>query len=93
MKLDVSKDIIKQVKKDVKEHRLLVFKDQGIISGDRQVEIGQWFGKVEEQTPKGHKHKKMPNKDVLRVSNDVQEGNIKVGTAGKAFIAFLFDRE
>lgn len=63
--------VIKQIQKDVTEHRILIFKDQGIISGDRHVEISRWFGEIESTF---YKHPKSPHPDVFRVSNDKNEG-------------------
>lgn len=40
----VSDDVIEKIKKDVHEHVLLIFKNQGIVSGERHVEISKWFG-------------------------------------------------
>ena len=63
--------VIEQIKKYVALHRLLVFKDQGIISGQRHVEISSWFGELESTF---YKHPKSPPPDVFRVSNDPNEG-------------------
>jgi len=63
--------VIKQIQKDVTEHRMLIFKDQGIISGDRHVEISRWFGELESTF---YRHPKSPHPDVFRVSNDRNEG-------------------
>nr|CAD7424505.1 unnamed protein product [Timema monikensis] len=64
-------EVITQIKKDVTEHRILVFKDQGIINGDRHVEISRWFGELESTF---YKHPRSPHPDVFRVSNDASEG-------------------
>ena len=49
----------------------MVFKNQGVISADRQLEIGRWFG----QTIITFKsHPKSPHKGILRISNDESEG-------------------
>jgi hypothetical protein len=48
-----------------------VFKDQGILSGQRHVEISSWFGELESTF---YKHPKSPHPDVFRVSNDPNEG-------------------
>nr|CAD7578211.1 unnamed protein product [Timema californicum] len=71
--------VITQIKKDVTEHRILVFKDQGIISGDRHVEISRWFGELESTF---YKHPRSPHPDVFRVSNDASEGCTGVGRTG-----------
>jgi alpha-ketoglutarate-dependent taurine dioxygenase len=62
----IPETIVEQIKKDVHEHRLVIFKNQGVISGDRQVEISKWFGKLESTF---YKHPKSPHPDVFRVSN------------------------
>lgn len=63
--------VIKQIKEDVLKHRILVFKDQGIVSGERHVEISTWFGELESTF---YQHPKSPHHDVFRVSNDPAEG-------------------
>lgn len=75
----VSEDTIKQIKKDVHEHILLIFKNQGIISGQRHVEISKWFGDLESTF---YKHPRSPDPDVFRVSNDEAEGCTNVGRTG-----------
>ena len=81
LKQDVPQLVIDQILKDVSQHKLLIFKNQGVISSQRQVEIGQWFGQTEKQIP-SHKHNKSPHDHILRVSNDVQEGSIGIGRNG-----------
>lgn len=63
--------VIEQIKKDVISHRLLFFNDQGVINGNRHVEISRWFGQLESTF---YKHEKSPHPDVFRVSNDASEG-------------------
>lgn len=63
--------VIEKIKKCVTEHRILIFKDQGVISGDRHVEISRWFGEIESTF---YKHPKSPHPDIFRVSNDKNEG-------------------
>lgn len=72
-------EVIERIKKDVTEHRLLIFKDQGVISGERHVEISRWFGELESTF---YKHPKSPHPDVFRVSNDRNEGCTGVGRTG-----------
>lgn len=55
----------------MRRHRLLVFRDQGRVSGQRQVEISHWFGPCESTF---YKHSRAPHPDVFRVSNDKAEG-------------------
>ncbi|XP_076030549.1 alpha-ketoglutarate-dependent taurine dioxygenase-like [Oratosquilla oratoria] len=79
LKNDVPKEVIKQIKEDVTKYRIMVFKDQGVVSGDRHVEIGKWFGEPESTF---YKHPKSPHPDVFRVSNDRTEGCTNVGRTG-----------
>ena len=46
LKQPVSKETILQIKEDVTKNRLLIFKDQGVVPPERQIEITQWFGEV-----------------------------------------------
>ena len=43
----VQDHVVDLIKEDVKNHRLLVFRDQGIVSSERHLEISRWFGVVE----------------------------------------------
>ena len=43
----VQDHVVDLIKEDVKNHRLLVFRDQGILSSERHLEISRWFGVVE----------------------------------------------
>ena len=52
-------------------HRVVVFRGQGVVSAERQVEVGCWFG-VPEST--FYKHPRSPHPDVFRVSNNGLEG-------------------
>ncbi|XP_014665311.1 PREDICTED: pentalenolactone F synthase-like isoform X2 [Priapulus caudatus] len=79
LKDNVSPEVIAQIKQDVTKHHILIFKDQGVISGDRHVEISQWFGELESTF---YKHPKSPHPDVFRVSNDKTEGCTGVGRTG-----------
>ena len=79
LKKNVPDHIIDQIKLDVHKHRLLIFKNQGVISGQRHVEISKWFGDLESTF---YKHPKSPHPDVFRVSNDENEGCTNVGRTG-----------
>ena len=79
LKKDVPQPIIDQIKEDVHKHRILIFRDQGDVSGQRHVEISQWFGPLESTF---YKHHKSPHPDVFRVSNDESEGCTGVGRTG-----------
>lgn len=72
-------EVIEQIKKDVHKRRLLIFKDQGVVSADRHVEISRWFGELESTF---YKHPKSPHPDVFRVSNNEAEGCTNVGRTG-----------
>ena len=52
-------------------HRLVIFRDQGVVSGERQVAISRLFGELESTF---YKHPASPHPDVFRVSNDPQQG-------------------
>lgn len=75
----VSQQVIEQIKKDVHEQMLVIFKNQGIISGERHVEISKWFGNLESTF---YKHPRSPHPDVFRVSNNEREGCRNVGRTG-----------
>ncbi|XP_067677210.1 (3R)-3-[(carboxymethyl)amino]fatty acid oxygenase/decarboxylase-like [Haliotis asinina] len=75
----VSDDLIKRFKEDVHKHRLLIFKDQGVVAADRHVEISRWFGELESTF---YKHPRSTHPDVFRVSNDEREGCRNVGRTG-----------
>ncbi|XP_014779075.1 3-((Z)-2-isocyanoethenyl)-1H-indole synthase [Octopus bimaculoides] len=75
----VSEEVIEQLKKDVHVHKLLLFRNQGVISGERHVEISRWFGELESTF---YKHPKSPHPDVFRVSNDERQGCRNVGRTG-----------
>ena len=60
-------------------HRILLFRDQGIVSGERHVEISSWFGALESTF---YKHPESPHPDVFRVSNDPKHGCTGVGRTG-----------
>ena len=71
LKKEISGEIIAQIKNDVTEHRLLIFKDQGIVPPEKHLEIGKWFGNIESTF---YNHPKSPHRDIFRVSNDRAEG-------------------
>jgi len=75
----VNKNTIKLIKEDVREHRVLVFRNQSGLSPGRHVEIGKWFGEIESTF---YKHPKSPHSDIFRVSNDCNEGCTNVGRTG-----------
>jgi len=72
-------NVIEQIRKDVTDHRILVFRDQLGLSPEKQVEIGTWFGQIESTF---YNHPKSPLPDIFRVSNDPTEGCTNVGRTG-----------
>jgi alpha-ketoglutarate-dependent taurine dioxygenase len=76
--LSSSSQIVNQLKKDLVQHRALLFCDQN-LSGERQVEISNKFGTIESTF---YKHPRSPHPDVFRVSNDESEGCTNVGRSG-----------
>lgn len=79
LKQDVSPEVMEAIKEDVTKHRILIFKDQGVVSGERHVEIAKWFNEPESTF---YKHPRSPHPDVFRVSNDRSEGCTNVGRTG-----------
>ena len=59
--------------------RLLIFKNQGIIPPERQLQISKWFGNIESTF---YDHSESPHRDIFRVSNDRNEGCTNVGRTG-----------
>ena len=76
---EVSQDVIEQIKYDIHKYRIMIFRDQGKVSGKRQVEISKWFGELDSIF---HHHPKSPDSNVLRVSNDESEGATGIGRTG-----------
>jgi alpha-ketoglutarate-dependent taurine dioxygenase len=79
LKHAVTKEIKNQIMADLHTHRLLLFKNQGKIPAERQVEISQWFGQI---CSTFYKHPASPHPHIFRVSNDESEGCRNVGRSG-----------
>lgn len=79
LQADPPPQVIERIKQDVHKHRIMVFRDQGLISGRRQVEISKWFGDLDSTF---YRHPRSPDPDVFRVSNDEREGCRNVGRTG-----------
>ncbi|KAJ9462673.1 Alpha-ketoglutarate-dependent sulfate ester dioxygenase [Diplonema papillatum] len=77
--VDLSDELIDAIKQDMTTYSLLLFKDQGKVSGQRQVDISKRLGRVESTF---YKHPRSPHPDVFRVSNDAAEGCTNVGRTG-----------
>jgi len=76
---EVPKEVIKQIKDDVRDHRVVIFKNQGILLPERHLEIAKWFGEIESTF---YNHPMSPDRDIFRVSNDRKEGCTNVGRTG-----------
>lgn len=72
-------DLVRQIKEDMDTYRVLLFKDQGKIPGERQVQISKQLGVIESTF---YKHPRSPHPDIFRVSNDEREGCTMVGRSG-----------
>jgi len=75
----LSDDVIAMIKKDVTQHRLLVFKNQEHLTPEQHLTVGRWFGDIESTF---YNHPKSPHRDIFRVSNDRSEGCTNVGRTG-----------
>jgi alpha-ketoglutarate-dependent taurine dioxygenase len=73
-----NESFIQQLKKDLIEHRVLLFRKQN-LSGQRQVDISNALGTVESTF---YKHPRSPHPHVFRVSNLEEEGCTYVGRSG-----------
>ena len=63
---ELTSDVVRQLVRDTYEHQILLFKNQGRISADKQVEITLWFG---EKLDTHHRiHPKAEHEAVFRVS-------------------------
>ena len=81
----ISKPLKEEIKQLVHKHRLLIFKNQGKVSGDKQVEISSWFGPLDGTVFDGDPlfaHPKCPHPSVHRISNDPEEGCTNAGRSG-----------
>ena len=47
LKENITDDVVQLIKEDVKNHRILVFRDQDIVPPSRHLEIARWFGDIE----------------------------------------------
>ena len=44
---DLPDSVVSAIKRDLHEHRLLLFRDQGRLSAATQLKVSRWFGEVE----------------------------------------------
>ena len=75
----LSADTVDLIRRDVTEHRLLVFKQQHHLTPELHLAVGRWFGDIESTF---YNHPKSPHRDIFRVSNDRSEGCTNVGRTG-----------
>ena len=69
---DIPDCVIDEIKCDIIKHKLLLFRDQDVLSEDRQIIVSRWFGEID---VRGYdQHPKSPSPLILRVSNDEVEG-------------------
>ena len=69
-----------KIQEDLAIHKVLIFKNQGVLSPERQLAITRWFGDIE--TAGFVQHPKCPSRELLRVANDDSEGFTGFGDAG-----------
>ena len=43
---EVDREVVELIKQDVREHTILVFRDQQQVTPERHLAIGGWFGEV-----------------------------------------------
>jgi len=70
---------VEQIRRDLVEYRVLLFRKQSPISGAQQVAFSARLGQVESTF---YKHPKSPHPDIFRVSNNEAEGCTNVGRSG-----------
>ena len=75
----LNEEVVNMIRKDVTEHRILVFKHQHHITPELHLTVGRWFGEIESTF---YNHPKSPHRDIFRVSNDRREGCTNVGRTG-----------
>ncbi|XP_053385812.1 uncharacterized protein LOC128550577 [Mercenaria mercenaria] len=78
-------EFIEEIKKIYHEERIVIFKDQGEISGQKQVQISKWFGDLDGTVFKDDPlfaHKKCPPPSVHRISKHPEEGCTNAGRSG-----------
>jgi len=70
---------LQELRQDLIQHRVLLFRKQKNLSGQRQVDISNALGTVESTF---YKHPRSPHPDIFRVSNNEEEGCTGVGRSG-----------
>ena len=62
----LSSQAVQHIQEDILKDKILVFKDQGVISPGRQIQISEHFGEIEEAG--FEQHEKSPDRKILRCS-------------------------
>jgi taurine dioxygenase len=71
-------DVLTALESVMADRGFLVFKDQGVLSGDEQVRASELWGAQEMHSTHGV-HPQAPNKHIFRLSNDRNVGILGVG--------------
>mmetsp|Transcript_34593 Transcript_34593/g.67727 ORF Transcript_34593/g.67727 Transcript_34593/m.67727 type:complete len:360 (+) Transcript_34593:153-1232(+) len=74
----VSPEVVELLQQEMSRRGFLVFKDQGVLSGDEQVAASELWGGREIHSTHGV-HPKAPNDHIFRLSNDRNHGILGVG--------------
>eukprot|EP00013_Stygamoeba_regulata_P024050 CAMPEP_0177656756 /NCGR_PEP_ID=MMETSP0447-20121125/15765_1 /TAXON_ID=0 /ORGANISM="Stygamoeba regulata, Strain BSH-02190019" /LENGTH=359 /DNA_ID=CAMNT_0019160953 /DNA_START=249 /DNA_END=1328 /DNA_ORIENTATION=+ len=71
-------DVLKALEVEMAGRGFVVFRDQGVMTGDEQVRASELFGGKKIYSTHGV-HPKAPNRHIFRLSNDPSEGLLGVG--------------
>jgi taurine dioxygenase len=71
-------ELLQVLQKEMASRGYLVFRGQGVLSGDEQVKASELFGGREIHSTHGV-HPKAPNQHIFRLSNDESHGILGVG--------------
>merc|ERR1712196_356273 len=75
---EINREIIETLEKEMSQRGFLVFKKQGVLTGDQQVVASELWGGRKIHSTHGV-HPLAPNEHIFRLSNDRQEGILGVG--------------
>ena len=81
---DLSDSLIDQIRSDIHNHQLLIFKNQSPDNGHvipplKRIELARKLGTI---VSSHYHHPNAPHRDIFRVSNDEQKGCLNVGRTG-----------
>jgi len=71
-------DVLQALQEEMAERGFIVFKGQGILTGDEQVRASEYWGGREMHSTHGV-HPRAPNRHIFRLSNDRDVGILGVG--------------